>query len=78
MKIHRCFKCTTGASTRCDNWSGTGSRCANNGTVTLYAPDGIRVPGGEICEPCATRITTEYKNKLGEVWTFEVCGNVHT
>ena len=54
---------------RCDHWPGDGSRCAGAGTLVLFAPDGDRVPGGPICKRCAHAITTEYREKLGEVWT---------
>jgi hypothetical protein len=37
--------------------------------VTLYAPDGRRVPGSDLCIPCAQAIVNEYAEKLHQIWT---------
>ena len=42
--------------------------CRARATHVLVAPDGTTVPGGVCCAPCATLITTEFLNKLGERW----------
>lgn len=42
--------------------------CQKPATHHLYAPDGIPVPGSSCCEACATRIATEYREKLDEHW----------
>ncbi len=55
-------------SERCDHWNP--GRCTAEGTHILYAPDGGRVPGGPICLAHGLAITTEYREKLDEVWTL--------
>lgn len=46
----------------------TGPKCHARATVRIFGPDGVRVPGGWMCEAHATEIIAEYAAKLGETW----------
>ena len=52
-------------------------RCDNKAEGWLVAPDGSVVPGGESCRECAMRCVNEYREKLGERWSFHR-GSVRT
>jgi hypothetical protein len=54
---------------RCSHWESGGSRCEAMAVVTLHAPDSKRVPGSNLCIPCAQSIVNEYAEKLHEHWT---------
>ena len=41
--------------------SSTSSRCQNDATLWLIAPDGERVPGCYVCESHAQKILAEYE-----------------
>lgn len=46
----------------------TGKKCNARATVRMFAPDGVRVPGGWFCQHHGELIVSEYAIKLGEVW----------
>jgi len=48
---------------------GPSGRCQARATVYLHAPDGLPVPGGYECAPCAEAVIAEYRDKLGEEWS---------
>ena len=47
-----------------------GGRCPNSAAHWLIQPDGKRNPGGYVCDAHGQAITSEYSEKLGEVWTL--------
>ena len=48
-----------------------GKRCPNMGEGWIIQPDGKRNPGGYSCRTCADESAEEYRQKLGESWSFE-------
>ncbi len=42
----------------------------HNAEGRLIAPDGKPAPGCWMCAECANLVISEYKQKLGESWTF--------
>ncbi len=59
----------------CSNYRSSGRNkdycCSEKATGILFAENGLPVPGGVYCEPCATGVIQEYKAKLNETWAFE-------
>lgn len=47
-----------------------GERCTDAATVLLLGPDGVAVPGGQHCEAHAQLVCEEYREKLGESWSY--------
>lgn len=47
-----------------------GERCKDAATVLLLGPDGVAVPGGQHCEAHARLVCEEYREKLGESWSY--------
>jgi hypothetical protein len=43
--------------------------CVEQATRWLIHPDGGRNPGGYVCQDCADKILSEYRDKLGESWS---------
>ena len=54
---------------QCYTWHGR-ARCERRATVYLFAPDGTPNPGGWVCQEHADATVTEYRDKLGEHWTY--------
>ena len=52
----------------CDNW--TPARCTRPGEVRLICPDGKPCPCGPFCLTCAQACVDEYREKLGEGWSY--------
>lgn len=48
------------------------SDCGEDAVVWLRSPDGALNPGGYLCQRHADTIVTEYREKLGEIWTLEI------
>lgn len=50
--------------------AGTAGRQRHPAEGHLLSPDGKRVPGA-MCSACANTVISEYREKLGETWTFK-------
>ncbi len=55
---------------------GRGERCEFGAiaVVRMLAPDGVRVPGGTMCQAHADAVIAEYREKLGEQWSTQPTG----
>ncbi len=53
---------------RCSDYDKHGQRCKEEGEFALFAPDGMRNPGGPLCRKHTVEPILEYQDKLGEEW----------
>ena len=54
---------------QCYTWRGM-ARCARKATIYLFDPDGQPNPGGWVCQEHGDETVAEYRDKLGEHWTY--------
>ena len=55
----------------CSNYDKHGQGCNEKGEFTLFAPDGVRNPGGPFCKKHTEGVILEYQEKLGQEWYAE-------
>lgn len=55
---------------QCAHWPRRGAHCTETSVGWLMHPDGTPNPGGFMCLQHGQACVDEYREKLGEAWTF--------